>query len=171
MAESILAKRLATVADLTEEDRAHLDHLCRNVGTVREKRDIISEGDRPEQIHLILKGWAARYMLLADGTRQIAAFLIPGDFADLNVTVLGRMDHSIVALTPCKVAYVDAAELDRLTSENPRLTRAMFWSTLVDEAVLRQWIVNVGRRDAYERVAPHSVRDALPHEYDRPHRG
>src|SRR4029079_16885569 len=63
------------------------------------------QGDRPERIHLILRGWAARYMFLPDGTRQIVAFLIPGDLADLNVAVLDHMDHGIVALSPCKVAY------------------------------------------------------------------
>lgn len=153
MTESILAKRLGTVEDLTEEDQAQLDQLCRHVETIPAKRDITSEGDRPEQVHLILKGWAARYSIMDDGTRQITAFLIPGDFADLHVNVLDRMDHSILALTACKVAYIDVSELDRMTSENSRLTRAMLWSTLVDEAVLRQWIVNVGRRDARGRVA------------------
>ena len=151
--ESILAKRLATVADLTNEDRAQLNQLCRQIGTVRAKEDIASEGQRPEHVHLILKGWAARYTLVPGGTRQIMAFLIPGDFADLNVTVLERMDHGIVALSACKVAYINSNELDRITSQNPRLTRAMLWSTLVDEAVLRQWVVNLGRRDAFERVA------------------
>jgi len=105
MAESILATRLATVADLTDEDCAQLDQLCRRVGTVRAREDITSEGDRPERIHLILRGWAARYMFLPDGTRQIVAFLIPGELPDLNVAVLDQMDHGIVALSPCKVAY------------------------------------------------------------------
>lgn len=153
MPESVLAKRLETVADLTTEDRAQLNHLCRNVGRINAKRDVISQGDRPEHVHLILKGWAARYTLVPDGSRQITAFLIPGDFCDLHVTVLGHMDHGIVALSPCTVAYIDTKELDRLTADNSRLTRAMLWSTLVDEAVLRQWVVNVGRRDAYARVA------------------
>ena len=31
------------------------------------------------------------YMFLPDGTRQIVAFLIPGDLADLNVAVLDHM--------------------------------------------------------------------------------
>jgi CRP-like cAMP-binding protein len=88
-----------------------------------------------------------------NGGRQITALLIPGDFLDLHVTVLGEMDHGILALTPCKLAYLDAAALDRATGENARLARALWWSTLVDEGVLRQWVVNVGRRDAFERIA------------------
>lgn len=153
MPESILVKKLETVADLSVDDREQLRKLCREIAPVHAKGDITSEGDRPEHVHLIVQGWAARYKLLADGKRQITAFLIPGDFCDLHVAVLGHMDHSIVALSQCKVAYIDSSDLDRLTSENSRLAKAMWWATLVDEATLRQWVVNVGRRDAYQRVA------------------
>jgi CRP-like cAMP-binding protein len=153
MPESMLFKRLQTVADLNAEDRAELHHLCRNVGTVHAKKDISSEGDRPQRVHLIVKGWAASYALLPNGARQITGFLIPGDFGDLHVTVLGHMDHGIVALTSCKVSYIDGDELDHVALRNSRLTCAMLWSTLVDEAVLRQWVVNVGRRDAHSRIA------------------
>lgn len=101
----------------------------------------------------MIEGWAARYKILPDGSRQIMAILIPGDFCDLHVTILGEMDHGIVALSPCKVAYVVPGDLDALTSENSRLARALWWATLLDEGVLRSWIVSVGRRDAHERVA------------------
>lgn len=153
MPETALVRKLETVADLTAGDKAQLHDLCRDVGRVKAKRDVISEGDRPERVHLIVRGWAARYKLLKDGKRQITAFLIPGDLGDVHVTLLSHMDHGIVALTPCTVAYLDSSELHRVTSDNSRLARAMWWSTLVDEATLRQWVVNVGRRDAYQRIA------------------
>ncbi len=115
------------------------------------RRNVIREGERPDHVHLIIEGWAARYKLLPDGSRQITAFLIPGDFCDLHVTILGEMDHSITTLTRAKVAYIHRSKMDALT-ERPGLARAFWWATLVDEAVLRAWIVNVGRRDAYEAV-------------------
>ena len=151
--ETVLVRKLEAVADLTAADKARLHQLCREVGKVRAKRDVISEGDRPDRVHLIVRGWAARYKLLNDGRRQITAFMIPGDLGDVHVTVLDQMDHGIMALTPCTVAYLDGSELDRITSENSRLAKAMWWSTLVDEATLRQWVVNVGRRNAYQRIA------------------
>lgn len=151
--QNALLRRLDAFTDLDHDDRTRLDALCGDVRTVAAKKDITSEGDRPEHVHLVIDGWAARYKLVDGGSRQITAFLIPGDFCDLHIAVLRHMDHGIVALTRCKVAYIDSKEMDRLTLENNRLTRAMWWGTLVDEAVLRQWVVNVGRRDAYERVA------------------
>ena len=35
----------------------------------------------------------------------------------------------------------------------PHQARALWWATLVDEATLREWLVNVGARDAHARVA------------------
>jgi CRP-like cAMP-binding protein len=148
-----LIARLEVVADLRGEDKALLADLYGDVRTVSAKRDIISEGERPDHVHLIVEGWAGRYKALPDGARQIVALLIPGDFCDLHVAVLGHMDHGIVALTPCRVAFIPSSQIDRLTANHNGLTKALWWSTLVDEAVLRSWVVNAGRRDAYQRIS------------------
>lgn len=149
---SALVTKLETVARLTEEDRSALVALGDDPREMGARRNVIREGERPDHVHLMVEGWAARYKLLADGTRQITAFLIPGDFCDLHVTILGEMDHSITTLTRAKVAYIPRSKMDALT-ERPRLTKAFWWATLVDEAVLRAWIVNVGRREAFEAIA------------------
>ncbi|HEY7006584.1 MAG TPA: Crp/Fnr family transcriptional regulator [Sphingomicrobium sp.] len=153
MPEKTLIRRLDIFARLADEDKRRLTELCAHVETVPAKHDIVSDEERPEHLHLVLRGWAARYKLLPGGERQIVGFLLPGDFADLHVTLLGQMDHGIVALTPCRVAYVDSRAIDRLTADSTRVARALWWSTLVDEGVLRNWIVNNGRRDAYARIA------------------
>jgi CRP-like cAMP-binding protein len=146
-----LAARLATVTDLSAGDREELDRISFEAREVGPRRNIIREGDRPEYVHLIVEGWAARYKMLPDGGRQITALLIPGDLCDLHVTILGEMDHSIATLSPARVAYIPRARMEAL-SARPALARAFWWATLVDEAVLRSWIVNVGRRDAYEAI-------------------
>lgn len=148
-----LIARLEIVADLRDEDKALLAGLYDDVRDVAAKRDIISEGERPDHVHLIVEGWAGRYKTLPNGSRQIVALLIPGDFCDLHTAILGQMDHGIVAITKCRVAYISSRELDRLTADHNGLTKALWWSTLVDEAVLRSWVVNAGRRDAYQRIA------------------
>jgi CRP-like cAMP-binding protein len=148
---SPLITKLETVARLTDEDRHALAALCEDPRDMGARRNVIREGERPDHIHFMVEGWAARYKLLPDGTRQITAFLIPGDFCDLHVTILGEMDHSITTLTRARVAYIPRSKMDALT-ERPGLVRAFWWATLVDEAVLRAWIVNVGRRDAFEAV-------------------
>jgi CRP-like cAMP-binding protein len=147
-----LIAKLATVADIGEADLSQLLALCVDERMIPAKRNILLEGDRPDHVHVILEGWAARYKTLEEGSRQIVAFLIPGDFCDLHVSILGHMDHSIVALTRCRVAYIASADLDQITSRQSGLTKALWWATLVDEGVLREWILNVGRRNAFERI-------------------
>src|ERR1700752_3841200 len=122
-----LLARLETVADLSARDRALVADLCRDVRRVPAKKHIISEGERPEHIHLVVEGWAARYKLLDTGARQIVALLIPGDFCDLHATILGHMDHGILALSPCQVAYIPSDQVDLLTCDHNGLTRALLW--------------------------------------------
>src|SRR3954464_11587668 len=149
--EVALVARLDAVVRLPQADREALADLCDNARDLGPRRTIIREGDRPDHVHMIVEGWAARYKLLADGSRQITAFLIPGDFCDLHVTILGEMDHSIATITRAKIAYIPRGRMEALT-ERPGITKAFWWATLVDEAVLRSWIVNVGRRDAFEAI-------------------
>ncbi|MEA3003255.1 MAG: hypothetical protein QOH81_2043 [Sphingomonadales bacterium] len=146
-----LVEKLQTIAPLPKGDRDALAALSADAREMGARRNIIREGDRPDHVHLIVQGWAARYKLLPDGARQITAFLIPGDFCDLHITVLREMDHSIATLTRAKVAYIPRERMEALTAR-PDVARAFWWATLVDEAVLRSWIVNIGRRDAYEAI-------------------
>lgn len=151
-ADPLIAK-LENIAILSAEDRLALGGLCGDVRDIQAGRDIIREGDRPDHVHLVVEGWAARYKIVGNGARQITAFLIPGDFCDLHVTILRAMDHGITALTPARIAMVPHDRMEALTRDRPALTRALWWATLVDEAVLRSWIVSLGRRDAYQGIA------------------
>jgi CRP-like cAMP-binding protein len=115
--------------------------------------DIVREGDTPDAIHLVLDGFACRYKLLPNGRRQIIAHFIPGDFCNLRAFILSEMDHSVATMSAVTLATVKRKTLLRLTDEYPRITQALWWSAMVDEAITREWIVNVGSRTATERVA------------------
>jgi CRP-like cAMP-binding protein len=150
-ANNPLIAKLSTVTTLSEDDQRAILDLCAKLREVPRHKDIIEEGAKPDHVQLMVEGWAARYKLVPGGARQITALLLPGDFCDIHVKVLGRMDHGIAALTSTKVAFIPHPVIDALTAR-PDLARALWWTTLVDEAVLREWIVNVGRRDAYQAM-------------------
>ena len=62
------------------------------------------------------------------------------------------MDHGIIALTDCQVAFVAEQKIDEIGRSTPALTRAFWRSTLIDEAILRRWLVQSGRGDAFTTV-------------------
>lgn len=80
------------------------------------------------------------------------AYFIPGDICDQRIFVLRYMDHSISTVTPATVAVIPKESMITLTDRHPRIERALWWSTLVDEAITREWVMNVGQRDALQRL-------------------
>lgn len=116
-------------------------------------QDLVREGDQPSQCQMLLEGFACSYKLLETGQRQIMAFYIPGDVCDLTHVLLGKMDHGIGTLTATKVAAIPHATILDWTKRHPGLGHSLWRATLADAAVSREWIVNVGRRTAYQRTA------------------
>ena len=138
---------------LSDADRDALEQANVHGRFVGPRTDLLSEGDVPDHLHIIRSGLACRCKFLPDGSRVILAFLIPGDVCDLNVPVIGALDHSIVTLTLCEVVRVPHDILGRLTAGYPSLDRILRCAALVDEAILREWLLVVGHRPADKRLA------------------
>ncbi|KQT85386.1 Crp/Fnr family transcriptional regulator [Aurantimonas sp. Leaf443] len=151
MAKALIAK-LTALHPLPEEDRRFVERIVGHGEDVAPGTDISSEGARSEKVHVILSGQAYRYKVLPDGKRQIIGYLVPGDFCDLFGFLLDKMDHSIAARTRCRVVHLSEADILKLTAR-PMLARALWWSELVEGAICREWLVNIGRRPADRRVA------------------
>lgn len=149
---NLMIRKLEGFQLLSEDDKALLDQHSRPVRRVAARQDIVSEGDRPAGVTLILSGFACRCKLLANGQRHIMAYLLPGDFCDFQVFILKAMDHSIGTLSPCEVVTIPHEAILEL-SERPAIARAFWWASLVDEATLREWLVNIGQREAEVRIA------------------
>ena len=146
-----LTQKLRAFAQLSNEDNRVLDDLVVNVRQIEARTDLISEGDRPSDVFLVMEGFACRYKILPEGKRHIMAYLVPGDFCDLHVFILREMDHSLGTLSPCSVVEIPRARILALL-ERPAIARALWVAALVDEATLREWLVNIGSRSAEDRV-------------------
>jgi CRP-like cAMP-binding protein len=147
-------RKMEQLTPLPEKDRSVLDELASS----RQRKystheDIISEGQHSPDIRLILSGWACRYKILADGSRQILAFLVPGDLCHPETFILKEMDHSIGTLAASTIAAIPGETLREVMLSHPHIAVALCSSTLIDESVLRARIVDIGRRDAYQRIA------------------
>jgi CRP-like cAMP-binding protein len=114
---------------------------------------IIHAGQLLSTSTLLLDGLMCRYKDLRSGERQITELHVPGDFVDLHSFSLKRLDHNIMALTPCRVAAVPHQRLTRITEEHPHLARMYWFSTNLDAAIHREWEVSLGRRSAVSKTA------------------
>jgi CRP-like cAMP-binding protein/ActR/RegA family two-component response regulator len=148
-----LVRKLEGFTALSEADRALLERISAETRLVASHTDLVREGDKPDGVFLIMEGMACRHKHRASGARQIMAYLLPGDLCDLDVALLNRMDHTITTLSACQVVRIAPETVADVLQHHPQIARALRMSTLVDEATLREWLMNVGRRTATERIA------------------
>jgi CRP-like cAMP-binding protein len=123
------------------------------VQDLRADQDIVREGDRVSRCCALLEGFACRYKMTAQGKRQIMSFHIPGEVPDLQSIHLKTMDHTLQTLTPSKVGFVTHEAIDDLCGRYPRIAGALWRDTLIDAAIFREWMINIGRREAFARAA------------------
>jgi CRP-like cAMP-binding protein len=148
-----IVRRLEARAPLVEADREALRELPLTVRWMDPSTYMVREGEPVEVCTLLLSGFAYRHKVTGEGQRQIISVHMPGEFLDLQNSLLGVADHNVQALGRCEVGIVPVAALRRLAETNPLVGRALWIDTLIDAAIFREWIVNVGRRDAISRVS------------------
>src|SRR3954468_16041614 len=153
MENNPLVLKLRRFADLDEREIEIVENLSADTTLIAMGADILRQGDKPSTVTLILNGLACRYKLSDAGERQIVGIMVPGDLCDLHAFVLNAMVHSIAALSPVTLTHVPRDKLLELFENEPRITRALWWSTMVDEGTLREWVMNIAKRSAYTGVA------------------
>jgi len=146
-------RRLETRGPLSEEDRAAVRALPITLRTLEPAGYLVREGEPPEMCAVLLSGFAYRHKVTGEGERQIMSVHMRGEFLDLQNSFLGVADHNVQALTRCEIAAIPVAALRNLATDHPAVGRAMWIETLIDAAIFREWIVNVGRRDSISRIS------------------
>ncbi|QOG23421.1 MULTISPECIES: Crp/Fnr family transcriptional regulator [Bradyrhizobium] len=114
---------------------------------------IVRDGDRPNECCLLADGFAFRSKITADGLRQVLSIHIPGEIPDLQSLHLKVMDHDLITFSPCTLGFIAHDDLREVIRRRPHLAAALWRETLIDAAIFREWIVNVGRREAIPRMA------------------
>jgi len=150
--ESLITK-LSRLAKLDEEDRAALRALPLTVKPARTNSYLVREGDTPAACCLLIDGYACRHKAASNGGRQIVSFHHPGDMLDLQHLWLERADHSVQTISDAKVGWITVGALRDLARRRPGVGEALWRDTLIDASIFREWVLNVGRRGAKERIA------------------
>jgi CRP-like cAMP-binding protein len=150
---ALLVKRLAALSPLDQADRQSIMDLPHTLGTVRAREYIVREGSEATHSCLLRSGFVMRHKTVANGARQIVSVHMTGDMINLQNSLLKRADHSVQAVTDAELTLIPGTAIIELAMARPAVAMAMWLDTLIDGAIFREWIANVGRRDARARTA------------------
>lgn len=149
----LMIRKLESIFSLSDEEKQALYGLPMQVRILEADQNIVRIGDQPSQCCLVLAGFTCVYKMTAEGKRQIVALHVPGDIPDLQSLHLKVMDVSLATLTRATVGFMQHDALHRICERFPRITAAFWRETLVDASIFREWMLNIGRREAYTRMA------------------
>jgi CRP-like cAMP-binding protein len=148
-----LIRKLESIFPLTDDERQALQNLPMQIAVLKDNQDIVREGDRPSRSCLILSGFACVYKMTVQGKRQIVSFTIAGDVPDLQSLHLKVLDNSVSTISPCRVGFITHEDLREICDRYPRIAAAFWRETLIDAAIFREWVMNVGQREGTSRMA------------------
>jgi CRP-like cAMP-binding protein len=149
-----LARKLGSRNQLDDKDVAAILALPYTRRTFEPAAYVVREGEPPKKkCSFIVSGFAFRQKLTAQGARQIVSLHMTGDLLDLQHLFLKRADHNVQALTRLESAEIERDALRALALERPAVGEAMWVDSLIDASIFREWVMNVGRRDARSRIA------------------
>lgn len=148
-----LVRKLLLHASLDEQDQKAILALPHAARQVEAGRYIVREGDKPTHCCLVVTGFAIRHKLVEGGGRQIVNIHLAGDMVDLQNSLLAVADHNVQTLTRTQAAFIPREALIELAFDRPAVGKALWLETLVEASIAREWIANVGRRDARARIA------------------
>lgn len=114
---------------------------------------VLNEGEASTKLYTVLSGWLVKYKMLEDGRRQIVNFALAGDFLGLQAATLGKMQHSIEALSEVTLCVFPKAQLATLFEQHHGLGFDVTWMAAQEKAILADFLVSAGQRTAAERIA------------------
>jgi CRP-like cAMP-binding protein len=148
-----LVEKVRRLAPIDADDEGAIRALRLREEQIGARDYLVREGTVPTECCLLIEGYAQRSKIAADGGRQIVSFHVPGDILDLQHLFLGRADHYVQAVTDATVAWVPMSDLRSLIADRPVVGSAFWRDVLIDASIFREWVLNVGRRDAKTRIA------------------
>lgn len=147
-----LIARLQAVSGLAQEELAVLNALPHTVRKLNDRESILKEGDGAFNCVVLISGFLYRRKIVGDRS-QILSLHVPGDIPDLMTLYLPTMDHDLISAGQSTVATVAHAALRSLFEKCPSLVHTFWRETLIDAAIFRHWVGNLGSMDAIHRVS------------------
>jgi CRP-like cAMP-binding protein len=148
-----MVRKLSQHRPLDQSDREAILNLPVSPRRLKPGQYLVWDGDRPQQTCLLLSGFAMRHKEAGNGGRQILSIHMRGDVLDLQNSMLGMADHNVQMLTAGEVGMIPVEAMRDIAFRHPAVGLAMWYETLIEGSIFREWLVNIGRRDARTRIA------------------
>ena len=148
-----LLQKLGRLAELDQNDREAIRRLPFRMAHAHSRELLVREGTVPTDCCALLEEYACRSKCTGTGARQILSFHFAGDILNLQNLALLQADHDVETISPARIAWIPSKALKELAATHPNINEALWRDTLVDAAIFREWVLNVGRRDARSRIA------------------
>lgn len=150
---SPMLEKFALNTALAEDDCAAIVALPLSLHFYNPGKHIIKNDVTSTEFQVLVSGFAIAYKVTGDGFRQIVGFRLPGDIINIQHMQFPYNDCSVQATAHCMVAAVDETLIRNLTCKRPIILNAIMASALIEASISREWIVNIGRRNARARIA------------------
>ena len=138
---------------LSPEDRQALAKITTVPRLLKAGADLVSEGEQTDSVYVITEGWACRYKTTREGGRQITGLAVPGDLCNLDSFLLPQVNFGVRTLTAATVVGFPRNWLQALATERPAVARAFTHFAIIENAILSQWVLSLGRQRAQKRLA------------------
>ena len=152
MSYTSLIARLTATEDLSPDDATIILDLLSASKTIKNADLVLRQGDTATQCAIVVSGFLAREKIIGD-KNQILSLHVPGDMPDLHTLHLPKMDHDLRSAGPSTMAFVPHSALSVAVLRSATLMHTLWHRTLVDAAIFREWLANVGAREALPRLA------------------
>ena len=114
---------------------------------------LVEAGQVGAPLMTLFEGWAVRYRRGIGGRRHILSILLPGDLVAAETALLGRVEHSVMAITPVTMCVLDGRTIGQLFGAHADLALALYRNQLEEVRWFDIEAVNGNTGDALARVA------------------
>jgi CRP-like cAMP-binding protein len=151
---SRLLYKLERTTALSSEDRRLIAELPMTVVNFSANQPVCRCNDVSPRYILVLSGFLYGGKLIGGSSRrQITSLHIPGDVAGLQRLHFPDLEYSLYALGATVVAFLPDCAFKYALDRSRTLSQAFWRETFLEAAILREWVANLGRREALARVA------------------
>ena len=137
--------------DMSDTEKGELEDLVSRTCTMNHGQRLVARGEECDRSTILIDGFMLR-TLESEGRRYAVSFHVPGDFVDLHCFALRRLDHNIDCIGEVKIGQVPHSELAEVMLSRPHLARLLWFSTLLDAAMHREWIMKLEQLTTPRRI-------------------